>query len=256
MGEVFDPAMAKRIEFRPVADLVAYDKNARTHSDEQVEQIAASISEFGFNNPILIDTDQGVIAGHGRLQAAKVLGLDEVPVVVLDHLSEQQRRAYILADNRLALNAGWDDELLAAELADLLAEGFDVDLLGFSEQEMADVIGETMVDVAGYSRTVSTGSPGNGADLPPWEGADDLGPVAPPMPAAGPAVSPVVSGPGFCWDLSGLKLAVDEGDERQADRLVIHWQKETGGAAVLCDDGRTFAELEADLRAQTGGEVF
>ncbi len=113
------PAMARRIEVWPVERLVPYARNARTHSDEQVAQIAASIVEFGFTNPVLVDSNAGVIAGHGRLLAARKLGLLEVPVVVLDHLSETQRRAYLLADNRLALNAGWDEKLLAAELQEL-----------------------------------------------------------------------------------------------------------------------------------------
>ena len=100
------PALARRIEIWPSDRLVPYAKNARTHSPEQVAQIAASIVEFGFVNPILVDTNAGIIAGHGRLLAARKLGLAEVPVVVLDHLSETQRRAYIIADNKLAMNAG------------------------------------------------------------------------------------------------------------------------------------------------------
>ena len=106
------PAMARQIELWPVERLVPYARNARTHSDEQIAQIAASIVEFGFKNPILVDTNAGIIAGHGRLLAARKLGLEEVPVVVLDHLSETQKRAYILADNRLGANAGWDEEML------------------------------------------------------------------------------------------------------------------------------------------------
>jgi ParB-like chromosome segregation protein Spo0J len=98
-------AMAKHIEFWPLGRLVPYARNARTHSDAQVAQIAASIAEFGFNNPVLVDTNAGIIAGHGRVLAARKLGLDEVPVVVLDHLSETQKRAYILADNRIGENA-------------------------------------------------------------------------------------------------------------------------------------------------------
>jgi len=103
--------MARRLEIWPLDRLVPYARNARTHSPEQVAQIAASIIEFGFNNPILVDTNAGIIAGHGRLLAARKLGLDECPVVVLDHLSETQRRAYIIADNKLALNAGWDSDV-------------------------------------------------------------------------------------------------------------------------------------------------
>ena len=128
--------MARRIEIWPVGRLVPYARNARTHSDAQVAQIAASIAEFGFNAPILVDGNAGIVAGHGRLLAARKLGLSEVPVVVLDHLSETQRRAYIIADNKLSENAGWDEKILAAELADLEHEGLDLRLVGFSDDEL------------------------------------------------------------------------------------------------------------------------
>ncbi|MGC3005072.1 ParB/Srx family N-terminal domain-containing protein [Streptomyces sp. G35A] len=111
------PAMASRIELWPLDRLKPYAKNARTHSDAQIAQIAASIVEFGFTAPILVSEDGGILAGHGRLAAAQKLALDVVPVVVLDHLTPIQRRAYILADNQLALQAGWDQELLAVELS-------------------------------------------------------------------------------------------------------------------------------------------
>src|SRR3984893_11711408 len=124
-------AMAKHIEHWPLEKLIPYPRNPRTHSDAQVAQIAASIATFGFNNPILVDTKAGIIAGHGRLLAARKLQLAEVPVIVLDHLTEAQKRAYILADNQLALNAGWDDTLLAAELAALQEEDFNLDVIGF-----------------------------------------------------------------------------------------------------------------------------
>lgn len=134
--------MADRIEVWPTDKLVPYDKNPRTHSPEQVSQIAASIAEFGFLNPILVDTAAGIIAGHGRLQAAKQLGLAHVPVVVLDHLTEAQKRAYIIADNKLALNAGWDEDLLRAEMAALVAEDFDLPVIGFSDDELAALLAE------------------------------------------------------------------------------------------------------------------
>ena len=124
------------IEYRQVDDLIPYARNARTHSDQQVAEIAASIREFGWTNPILVDGDNGITAGHGRVLAARKLGLESVPVIELSHLTPIQRQAYILADNKLALNAGWDDELLALELADLADVGFDVDLTGFSEDEI------------------------------------------------------------------------------------------------------------------------
>lgn len=128
--------MAERIELWPLDRLVPYARNPRTHSPEQVSQIAASIVEFGFVNPILVDTDAGIIAGHGRFQAAKQLGLAQVPVVVLDHLTETQKRAYVIADNKLALNAGWDEAALAAEMHALNGEQFDLSLTGFDDAEL------------------------------------------------------------------------------------------------------------------------
>ena len=142
------PAMARRIEIWPVDRLVPYHRNARTHSDEQVSQIAASIAEFGFTSPILVDSADGIIAGHGRLMAARKLGLAEVPVIVLDHLTETQRRAYILADNKLAELAGWNEDLLAEELAAIEAEGFELGLIGFSERELAALLAEAESEVA------------------------------------------------------------------------------------------------------------
>ena len=140
MSTSFKPAMARRIEIWPTDRLVPYARNARTHSAEQIAQIAASIVEFGFTNPILVDSMGGIIAGHGRLLAARRLALAEVPVVVLDHLSETQRRAYVIADNRLSELAGWDDATLAAELRELMTEGVDLALVGFSDQELEDLL--------------------------------------------------------------------------------------------------------------------
>jgi DNA modification methylase len=131
---------ATRIEFWSIERLIPYARNPRTHSDAQVAQIAASIAEFGFNNPILVDTKAGIIAGHGRLLAARKLQLAEVPVIVLDHLTVAQKRAYILADNQLALNAGWDDDLLRAELAALQEEDFNIRLIGFEDDELAPLL--------------------------------------------------------------------------------------------------------------------
>lgn len=133
--------MTLQIEQRAIGALIPYARNARTHSDAQVAQIAASIVEFGWTNPILVDGTNGVIAGHGRLLAARQLGLDTVPVIELAHLSPAQKRAYILADNRLAENAGWDEELLALELAELRDAEFDLDLLGFSDEEIDELLG-------------------------------------------------------------------------------------------------------------------
>lgn len=125
---------APKIEQRLVADLIPYAANSRTHSDAQVAQIAASIKEFGWTNPILVSGDNSIIAGHGRLMAARKLGMDEVPAIVLDHLSKAQQRALVIADNQLALNAGWDMDMLKAEIEDLKLDDFDIDLLGFDEK--------------------------------------------------------------------------------------------------------------------------
>jgi len=120
-----------KIEQIPTADLIPYARNTRTHSPEQVAQIAGSIREFGFTNPVLIDSENGIIAGHGRVMAASKLGLAKVPCIRLAHLTDTQKRAYIIADNKLALNAGWDEEMLGLELADLREADFDLGILGF-----------------------------------------------------------------------------------------------------------------------------
>jgi len=119
------------VQIWPIDKLIPYARNARTHTDEQVAQVAASILEFGWTNPILVGADCVVIAGHARLSAARRLRMDEVPVIVLDHLSETQRRALILADNRLAMSAGWDEEMLRVELESLKEDAFNLDLVGY-----------------------------------------------------------------------------------------------------------------------------
>ena len=128
--------VAKQIILQPVEALVPYARNSRTHSDEQVAQIAASIREFGFTNPVLVDGEGGIIAGHGRVMAARKLGLADVPCIRLAHLTEAQKRAYIIADNKLALNAGWDEDILRLELGELQVDGFDLELLGFTGDEL------------------------------------------------------------------------------------------------------------------------
>jgi DNA modification methylase len=136
----------RKLEWRSVSTLIPYARNSRTHSDEQIAQIAASIKEFGWTNPILIDGDNGIIAGHGRLSAARKLGHEEVPVIELKDLTETQRKAYIIADNRLALNAGWDNEMLTIELNDLMADGFALDILGFDPKELAALLEPEVVE--------------------------------------------------------------------------------------------------------------
>jgi ParB-like chromosome segregation protein Spo0J len=177
----------------PLDRLVPYERNARTHSPEQVAQIVASIQEFGFTNPLLVDGADGILAGHGRLAAAKDMGLAEVPVIVLDHLSAAQRKAYILADNQLALNAGWDTELLRMEVAALNLEDFNLSLLGFSDDELADLLPDI-------------------EELPP-EGADeDAAPEAPEEP---------ITKPGDLWILGNHRLLCgDSTDVLAVERLM------------------------------------
>jgi hypothetical protein len=129
----------KKLEYLPLDDLIPYARNSRTHSDEQVAQIAASIKEFGFTNPVLIDDEGGIIAGHGRCMAARKLKLDEVPCIRLTGLTDAQKKAYIIADNKLALNAGWDDEMLALEIQELQEMSFDIELMGFTLDEIGDL---------------------------------------------------------------------------------------------------------------------
>ncbi len=143
-----EPWLSTHIERWPTEKLVPYARNARTHSEEQVAQIAASIVEFGFTNPILAGSDGVIVAGHGRLAAAQKLGLESVPVVVLDHLTPTQRRALIIADNRIAENAGWDDAMLRIELQSLQEDGFNLDITGFDADALAEIMAgeETTVD--------------------------------------------------------------------------------------------------------------
>lgn len=144
------------IEYENVNHLTPFAGNSRTHSDEQIDQIVASIKEFGWTNPLLIDADGTVIAGHGRLMAAKKLGLEEVPVIVLDHLTDVQQQALVIADNKLALNAGWDDALLSEQLLALANEEFDLNAIGFGEDDLAEIIGDVYEPV--YNPTFDTKS--------------------------------------------------------------------------------------------------
>jgi len=146
------------VEQISVANLIPFAKNSRTHSDAQVAQIAGSIREFGFTNPILIDEQNGVIAGHGRLLAARKLGIDDVPCIRLEGLTDAQKRAYVIADNKIALNAGWDEKLLALELKELGDLGFDTDSTGFTSEEIAAL---SMDDIASetedsYTKKIET----------------------------------------------------------------------------------------------------
>jgi len=138
--------MQLNVKYRKVEDLIPYVNNSRKHSDEQVAQISASIKEFGWTNPILIDGTNSIIAGHGRLMAARKLKMDEVPTIELGHLTDTQRKALVIADNKLALNADWDTTLLTIELDELLKDGFALDILGFNEQEIKTIMSDVNFD--------------------------------------------------------------------------------------------------------------
>ena len=130
----------QKLEQLPLESLIPYARNSRTHSESQVAQIAGSIQEFGFCKPVLIDAENGIIAGHGRVRAAQLMKLETVPCLRLSHLTDAQKRAYVLADNRIAISSGWDEDMLANELSDLHADEFDMALLGFDADELAKLL--------------------------------------------------------------------------------------------------------------------
>ena len=131
-----------KLEKISIEDLIPYARNSRTHSDEQVAQIAASIKEFGFTNPVLIDNDNGIIAGHGRVLAGRKLKLKEIPCLRLGHLTDAQKKAYVIADNKLALNSGWDAEMLKLEINELNDLEFNLEIIGFDSSELANLFDE------------------------------------------------------------------------------------------------------------------
>lgn len=131
-----------QIEYKDPETLLAYEMNSRQHSEEQIDQIAASIMEFGFTNPVLVDGEDGIIAGHGRVLAAIKLQLEAVPTITIGNMSDEQKRAYVIADNQLALNGKWDKDILKMELKQLEAAGFDLGIIGFDEAELADFMFE------------------------------------------------------------------------------------------------------------------
>lgn len=151
--------LAQHIELIAPDQLHPYDKNARVHSSDQINKIAKSIKEFGFVNPILVDSKRGVIAGHGRLEAAKKIGLELVPIIVLDHLSETQQKALILADNRIAEDATWDYGILKDELAGLDGYEFDLEAIGFTDAELEDLLPEDEIpEATPQTKPISTSS--------------------------------------------------------------------------------------------------
>ena len=150
-----------KVVYRKVSELIPYARNARTHSDEQIERIANSIKEFGWTNPILIDGENGIIAGHGRILAARKLGIEKVPTIELSGLTEAQKRAYIIADNRLALDAGWDEDILKLEFAELEKEGFELSKTGFSDEEMREMMADLDREVDGVEDVETPEPPKN-----------------------------------------------------------------------------------------------
>jgi hypothetical protein len=207
-----------QIERVAIAALIPYVRNSRTHSDVQVAQIAASIREFGFTNPVLLDEANGIIAGHGRVLAARKLGMQDVPAIRLAHLTEAQKRAYVIADNKLALNAGWDEELLRLELKDLQDLNFDVALTGFSTEELDALMAP----------------PGTEGLTDP-----DAVPEAPEHP---------VSVPGDVWLLGRHRLACGD----CTDALVV--EKALGGVKphLMVTDPPYGVEYDAEWREKSG----
>ena len=197
-----------RVEYRKVETLIPFARNPRTHSDAQVAKLAASIVEFGWTNPVLVDGSQGIIAGHGRLAAARKLGLAEVPVIELGHLTLAQKRAYVIADNRLALDAGWDEEMLAIELAELSESGYDLTLTGFSNDEIEELLVDA-VDGAGTDDSTDTG-----------EDAADEVPDAP--------VNPVTR-PNDVWQLGAHRVICGDASDATVVAALMDADK-----AVLC----------------------
>jgi ParB-like nuclease domain len=224
-GEQRDPlhTVCHKIEVVQVSQLVPYKANARTHSREQIRKIAESIKRFGFCNPILIDDNYQLIAGHGRVEAAKILGLTEVPVLRLSHLSDVEKRSYLIADNRLAELAGWDRDVLAIELAGLLDANFNVELTGFDIGEV-DIILEEAKDDSDQS-------------------ADPGKPIS----------HPVVSQGGDQWLLGEHRLvcgnAGQPGVYASADHAIRSWQTFAGRPATLAGTAKTFAQVEKERKS-------
>ena len=214
--------LAREVELVAVNQLVPYGGNARTHSKKQVRQIANSINRFGFTNPVLIDDQNGIIAGHARVEAAKLLGLTGIPALRLSHLSAAERRAYIIADNKLAQKAGWDCEILAIELEGLIDLDFDVELTGFEMDEidiLLDDVDEATSEAAGPE--------------------DES-----PEPLPGPSVSQA----GNVWVLGNHRIMCGDALDQGIDVAVRHWQTYTGKVATLEENGKSFEEIQ-DERA-------
>ena len=186
------------VEYRKVEALIPYARNPRTHTDEQVAKIAASIVEYGWTNPVLVDGDNGIIAGHGRLAAARKLGLDQVPVIELAHLSPTQKRAYVISDNRLALDAGWNEEMLALEMAELSEAGYDLALTGFEDAEIEALLADD-VETDDADQEADADEPDAADDVPdapvvPMSCTGDVWAIGPHRLICGDAADPAVVG--------------------------------------------------------------
>jgi len=197
-----------QIEYRAIDALLPYARNPRTHTPEQIAKIAASIVEVGWTQPILVDGESGIIAGHGRLAAARKLELSNVPVIELGHLTPAQKRAYVIADNRLALDAGWDDELLALEMAELSESGYDLLLTGFDDDELDQML----ADIAETD--------GSDTDEEPASDEDDDVPEAPKQP---------ISRPGDVWQLGPHRLICGDASDPTVIAMLMQ-----GEQASLC----------------------
>lgn len=210
-----------KIVVKNVDDLIPYARNSRTHSEEQVLQIASSIREFGFNNPVLIDQDGGIIAGHGRVLAARKVGISKVPTIELSHLTETQKKAYVIADNKIALNAGWDEQMLKLELEELKLADFDIDLTGFSDEEFNLLMDE---------------------HEPQKEGLTDDDEV----PAI---VDDPITKPGDIWILGGHRLMCGSSTESHAVELLLNGQFPN----TMITDPPYGVKYEAGWRAKAKG---
>jgi ParB-like chromosome segregation protein Spo0J len=211
------------VDNRLVDELIPYRGNARIHSDDQVGEIAASISAFGWTNPILVDGENGIIAGHGRWLAAKKLGMSQVPVIALAGMTEAEKRAYIVADNKLALNASWDAATLAIELGALADLGFDLSLTGLDDVELATILDDRLAEMG------DMGDVGEFEDQPEQP----------------------VSRAGDVWLLGPHRLVCGaSGDFIAVDRAIESWQARSQEAAKLEANGRSYAKAKRDRGAK------
>jgi len=226
---------SRKVEIVAVSQLVPYKANARTHSREQIQKIAESITRFGFCNPILIDDNYQVIAGHGRVEAAKLLGLTDVPTLRIDHLSAAEKRAFTIADNRLAELADWDLDTLADELGALLDLEFEVELTGFDLDEI-----QTLLDASAEDLAENDGAEGNSAE-------DEI---------KQPQGSAPVSRAGDEWFLGQHRLvcgnAGEPGVYTSADHAIRAWQTFAGRPATLAGTAKTFAQVKQERKAARG----